>query len=221
MAETKKANEVAKNTEPKKEATKKAAAPKKETDKKTEAKAPKKETAKKETSKEETKSAAKSAPKKDTTQKVAEDKKAKKAEAKEAKEAKKAVKDKKDKKVAENLEPKKPAVKEANAVAKYVRMSPIKLKPVADLVRGKDLEEALTILKFTPGKGAELIERVVQSAAANAENNFDLETEKLFVAKISADYGPTMKRWRAGAQGRASMILKRTSNISVTLAEKE
>ena len=62
---------------------------------------------------------------------------------------------------------------EAKAVAKYVRMSPIKLKPVADLVRGKDLREALTILKFTPGKGSQIVEKVVKSAAAKAENNYD------------------------------------------------
>jgi len=110
---------------------------------------------------------------------------------------------------------------EAKATAKYVRMSPSKLKPVADLVRGKDLNEALTILKFTPGKGAELVEKVVQSAAANAENNFDLNTADLYVAEIYANQGPTMKRWRAGAQGRASKILKRSSHIGVTLREKE
>jgi large subunit ribosomal protein L22 len=110
---------------------------------------------------------------------------------------------------------------EAKAVAKYVRMSPIKLKPVTDLVRGKDLNEALTILKFTPGKGAELVEKVVKSAAANAENNLDLDPENLYVAEVYAHQGPTMKRWRAGAQGRASMILKRSSHIGVTLREKE
>lgn len=110
---------------------------------------------------------------------------------------------------------------EAKAVAKYVRMSPIKLKPVTDLVRGKDLNEALTILKFTPGKGAELVEKVVKSAAANAENNLDLDPENLYVAEVYANQGPTMKRWRAGAQGRASMILKRSSHIGVTLREKE
>ena len=110
---------------------------------------------------------------------------------------------------------------EAKAVAKYVRMSPIKLKPVTDLVRGKDLNEALTILKFTSGKGAELVEKVVQSAAANAENNFDLNRDDLYVAEISANQGPTMKRWRAGAQGRASMILKRSSHVSVTLKERD
>ena len=110
---------------------------------------------------------------------------------------------------------------EAKAVARYVRMSSSKLKPVTDLVRGKDLNEALTILKFTPGKGSELVEKVVKSAAANAENNHEMDPDKLYVAEISANQGPTMKRWRPGAQGRAGMILKRTSNIYVTLKEKE
>ena len=109
---------------------------------------------------------------------------------------------------------------EAKAVAKYVRMSSSKLKPVTDLVRGKDLAEALTILKFTPGKGSELVEKVVQSAAANAENNHDMDVSKLYVAEIYANKGPTMKRWRAGAQGRAGMILKRSSHIGVTLKER-
>lgn len=110
---------------------------------------------------------------------------------------------------------------EAKATAKYVRMSPSKLKPVTDLVRGKDLNEALTILKLTSGKGAELVEKVVQSAAANAENNHDMNPDELYVAEIYANQGPTMKRFRAGAQGRASMILKRTSHIAVTLRSRE
>ena len=110
---------------------------------------------------------------------------------------------------------------EAKAVAKYVRMSPIKLKPIADLVRGKDLNEALNILKFTPGKGSEIVEKVVQSAAANAENNFDMNPDNLYVAEISANQGPTMKRFRAGAQCRASMILKRSSHVAVTLKERD
>jgi len=109
---------------------------------------------------------------------------------------------------------------EAKAVAKYLRMSPSKIKPVTDLVRGKDLEEALTILKFTPGKGAALVEKVVQSAAANAENNYDMDRSKLYVAEIYANQGPTMKRWRAGAQGRAGKILKRSSHVGVTLKER-
>ena len=109
---------------------------------------------------------------------------------------------------------------EAKAVAKYVRMSPTKLAPITDLVRGKDLQEALTILKFTPGKASELVEKVVQSAAANAENNHDMDPSKLYVAEIYANKGPTMKCWRAGAQGRAGMILKRSSHIGVTLKER-
>ena len=109
---------------------------------------------------------------------------------------------------------------EAKAIAKYVRMSPIKLKPVADLVRGKDLDEALNILKVTPGKGAEIVEKVVKSAAANADVK-EMDTDNLYVAEICINQGPTMKRWRAGSQGRASIILKRSSHVNVTLKEKE
>ncbi|MDD6254660.1 MAG: 50S ribosomal protein L22 [Anaerovoracaceae bacterium] len=109
---------------------------------------------------------------------------------------------------------------EAKATAKYVRMSPSKLKPVCDLVRGKDINEALTILKFTPGKGAQIVEKVVQSAAANAENNHDMDRDSLYVAEIYANQGPTMKRFRAGSQGRASVILKRSSHVGVTLKER-
>ncbi len=108
---------------------------------------------------------------------------------------------------------------EAKAIAKYVRMSPIKLKPVADLVRGKDVGEALTILKFTPGKGAEIVEKVVQSALANADVK-EMDTDNLYIAEVYANQGPTMKRWRAGSQGRASIILKRSSHVGVTLREK-
>ena len=108
---------------------------------------------------------------------------------------------------------------EAKAVAKYVKMSPSKLKPVCDLVRGKNLSEALTILKFTPGKGSQIVEKVVQSAAANAENNHEMNPDALYVAEISANKGPTMKRFMPGSQGRASIILKRTSHVGVTLKE--
>lgn len=110
---------------------------------------------------------------------------------------------------------------EARAIAKYVRMSPTKVKPVADLVRGKNLKDALAILKFTPGKGSQIVEKVVQSAAANAENNFDMNPDDLYVAEIIVNQGPTMKRWRAGSQGRASIILKRSCHVSVTLKDKE
>lgn len=109
---------------------------------------------------------------------------------------------------------------EAKALAKYVRMSPIKLKPVTDLVRGKNLKEALTILKFTPGRGSAILEKVVKSAAANAENNHDMNVDKLYVAEVYANQGPTLKRWRAGSQGRAFTILKRSSHVGVTLKER-
>jgi len=109
---------------------------------------------------------------------------------------------------------------EAKAIAKYVRMSPIKLIPVVDLIRGKDLKEALTILKFTPGKGSEIVEKVVKSAAANADINHEMNPDNLYVAEVYAHKGPTMKRWRAGAQGRASMILKRSSHVGVILKER-
>ena len=108
---------------------------------------------------------------------------------------------------------------EAKATAKYVRMSPSKLKPVVDLVRGKDLSEALNILKFTPGKGAEIVEKVVKSAAANADIK-EMDEDSLYVSEIYAHQGPTMKRWKAGAQGRASIILKRSSHVGVTLKER-
>ena len=108
---------------------------------------------------------------------------------------------------------------EAKAIAKYVRMSPSKLKPVVDLVRGKDLNEALNILKFTPGKGAEIVEKVVKSAAANADVK-EMDEDSLYVSEIYAHQGPTMKRWKAGAQGRASIILKRSSHVGVTLKER-
>ena len=108
---------------------------------------------------------------------------------------------------------------EAKAIAKYVRMSPSKLKPVVDLVRGKDLNEALNILKFTPGKGAEIVEKVVKSAAANADVK-EMDADSLYVSEIYAHQGPTMKRWKAGAQGRASIILKRSSHVGVTLKER-
>ncbi len=94
------------------------------------------------------------------------------------------------------------------------------LSLITDLVRGKDLNEALNILKFTPGKGSEIVEKVVKSAAANAENNFNMNPDNLYVAEVYANQGPTMKRWRAGSQGRASIILKRSSHVGVTLKEK-
>ena len=109
---------------------------------------------------------------------------------------------------------------EARATAKFVRVSPIKAQRVASLIRGKDLGEALNILVLTGNKPARAIEKVVRSAAANAENNHDMAVSRLFISEISANQGPTMKRFRAGSQGRASLILKRSSHISVVLKER-
>ena len=110
---------------------------------------------------------------------------------------------------------------EAKAVAKYVKMSPIKLKPVTDLVRGKDLNEALNILKFTPGKGSEIVEKVVKSAAANAENNFDMDGSKLYVSECFVCQGPTLKRIMPRAKGSADRILKRTSHVTIVVKERD
>lgn len=109
---------------------------------------------------------------------------------------------------------------ESKAIAKYIRISPRKLKPVADLVRGKDIKTAENILKFTPHRGADILEKVLKSAKSNAENNHNMNPDNLYVAEIYANQGPTMKRWRAGAQGRASVILKRTSHVGIVLKER-
>lgn len=109
---------------------------------------------------------------------------------------------------------------EARATAKYVRVSPIKAQRVASLVRGKDLGDALNILTLTGNKPAREIEKVVRSAAANAENNHDMDVSRLYISDIQANQGSTMKRFKAGSQGRASLILKRSSHISVVLRER-
>jgi len=109
----------------------------------------------------------------------------------------------------------------AKAVAKYVRISPRKMKPICDLVRGKNAKEAMAILQFTPRKGARLLNKVLKSAVANAENNLELSTEGLYIAEVFANQGPTMKRWKAGSMGRANPRLIRTSHIGVVVAEKE
>jgi large subunit ribosomal protein L22 len=107
------------------------------------------------------------------------------------------------------------------AIAKYVPVSPQKVRLVLDLVREKDVDEALSILEFTPKRAARHVARVIRSAIANAEENFELSREDLYIAEIYADDGPTLKRGRAGARGRYKPILKRTSHITVVLAEYE
>ena len=103
------------------------------------------------------------------------------------------------------------------AVAKFVRIAPRKARLVADEVRGKSVPEAVTILQFTNKRAAGIVGDVIKSAAANAEHNDDADIDALFVRDVRVDEGPTIKRFRARAMGRATMIRKRTSHISVTL----
>ena len=109
---------------------------------------------------------------------------------------------------------------EAKAILRYARISPRKVKIVLDLIRGKDAGTAMAILKNTNKAASELLIKLLGSAIANAENNFDMNPDNLYVAEIYANQGPTMKRWRAGSQGRASIILKRSSHVGVTLKER-
>lgn len=110
---------------------------------------------------------------------------------------------------------------EARAEAKYIRISPRKVNYICKEIRGKKVSEALTILKFTPKKGAKILEDVLLSAIANAENNLSLDAETLIVQNCWANDGPTMKRFRPKAKGSAYPILKRTSHIGVIVAEAE
>ncbi len=110
---------------------------------------------------------------------------------------------------------------EARAIARHIRISPRKARQVIDLIRGKDVEEALTILRFTPQGGSPIVEKVVRSAVANAENNYDMDADSLYVAECYVDQGPTHKRIRPRARGMANRIRKRTSHITVILREKE
>ncbi|MBQ9103772.1 MAG: 50S ribosomal protein L22 [Clostridia bacterium] len=106
------------------------------------------------------------------------------------------------------------------AVAKYIRISPYKVRIVLDIIRGKGYREAVAILENTPKSASEPIKKVLMSAAANAENNLGMSKDSLFVAACYADQGPTLKRVRPVSKGRAYRILKRTSHITVVLDAK-
>lgn len=181
----------------KKEAGKKE---KKEPPKKTEAKAKKEPKAKKA----ETKKAAKGESKK--TAKAADQKDGKKAPAKAA--AKK-----------EAPKPKvKPAPIVVRASSRYVRIAPRKARLIADQVRGLQIDKARALLQFSPRGAAQDIGKLIESAAANAENNHDLDADEMRVAEITVDEGPTLRRFRPRALGRATPINKRTSHIAVALS---
>jgi large subunit ribosomal protein L22 len=110
---------------------------------------------------------------------------------------------------------------EVKAVSRNTGISARKLRPIVDLVRGKKVEEALTLLKFVPTPHALVVSKVIKSAAANAENNHQLSITDLKIAGIFADEASTMKRYRARSRGMASHILKRSSHITVIVSEQE
>lgn len=110
---------------------------------------------------------------------------------------------------------------EAMARARYVRIAPRKVRVVMALIRGKRISEALSILKYTPKSASKVLEKVLLSAAANAQNNHDMDKDALYISKCYVDQGPTLKRFMPRAQGRAASIHKKTSHITVILEEKE
>jgi len=111
--------------------------------------------------------------------------------------------------------------KEAKAYVKYVRISPRKVSIVLDLIRGKDANVAMAILKNTPKSASEYLIKLLKSAMANAENNFGMDAAKLYVSECFVCPGPILKRIMPRAQGRAFRIMKRTSHITLAVMEKE
>lgn len=109
---------------------------------------------------------------------------------------------------------------EVKATAKYIRIAPRKVRIVMNLVRGKSVADALAILKFMPKVGADAVEKVLRSAIANAENNFDMDVDRLFISSAFVDQGPTLKRIHPRSRGQAFKILKHTSHITVAVNEK-
>jgi large subunit ribosomal protein L22 len=161
--------------------------------------------------------------KKPAAKKAAAEKKApaKKAAAEKAPAKKAAPK----KEAAKKAAPKKPAAKPApivvRASSRYVRVAPRKARLIADQVRGLHIEKARALLQFSPRGAAHDIQKLIESAASNAENNHDLIADEMRVAEITVDEGPTLKRFRPRAQGRATPIHKRTSHIGVALSPEE
>lgn len=109
---------------------------------------------------------------------------------------------------------------EAKATARYIRISPTKVRKVAVAVKGKPVEEALNLLGFMPQRSAGLLAKVIRSAVANADQEPGIDVDSLSISHIAVNQGPTLKRFRARAMGRATKILKRTSHVTVVLAEQ-
>lgn len=109
---------------------------------------------------------------------------------------------------------------ESKAILRSARVSPRKARLVADLVRGRDVSEAIEMLQFTQKKSAPMIQKLVESAVANAEGAGDVDVDALYIKTIMVDAGPSLRRFRPRAQGRATKILKKTSHITVVLASR-
>jgi large subunit ribosomal protein L22 len=124
-------------------------------------------------------------------------------------------------KPAVEAEPKKEIAIMVRASSRYVRIAPRKARLVADQVRGLQIDKARALLQFSPRSAAQDIQKLIDSAAANAENNHDLIADEMRVSEITVDEGPTLKRFRPRALGRATPIHKRTSHISVALSPEE
>lgn len=110
---------------------------------------------------------------------------------------------------------------QAKAVAKYVRISPRKVRQVVNLIRGKKVSDAFAILQFTPNGSTDDVTKVLKSAVANAGHNYDMNVDDLIITEICVDQGPTLKRIKPRAMGRADQIRKRTSHITVVVGEKK
>ena len=110
---------------------------------------------------------------------------------------------------------------EAKAHAKFIRIAPRKAQLVVDLIRGKQVGEAVAILRHTPKSASPIVEKLLNSAIANAEHNYSLDVNKLVISQAYVNQGPTMKRFRPRAMGRASRINKRTSHITLVVSEKQ
>ncbi len=112
-------------------------------------------------------------------------------------------------------------MQQSKSIARYVRVAPRKVRLVVDLIRGKGVGEAISILRNTPRAASPLVEKVLNSAIANAEHNYSMNVETLVVSEVFVDQGPTLKRFMPRAMGRASKIHKRTSHITVVVTEKQ
>ena len=110
---------------------------------------------------------------------------------------------------------------QAKAVARTVRIAPRKVRLVVDLIRGKQIGEAVAILNHTPKAASVVVEKLLKSAAANAEHNYEMDLNDLIISEVFVDEGPTLKRFRPRAMGRASAINKRTSHITLVVSDQK